>query len=545
MSNPVVQVNVSIQIAPPPAALQKTGALVSQGGTVTSPGTISPLTQLSDLTPLLAPAKANTSINYVGGAAEIATASPHNFPVGDVMNLTVANAAPAGYNGTYPCTITGPSSFQYALPASPGAETAAGTYQVADAAQLVQQATTFFAQGSTQGASVIELGPGGVNTGVAFLTAWIAANPQVLYGYIVPREWDGNANFIALAESLEGPSGLTYFWVTTTLANYQLYAGIKSILWLIEAPAYGVWPANPIEALSWAGGVATAQTQIAHGVQPGQWFQLAGAEPNGYDGWAQAQLGTSGTALIWGLAENPGSPVTAFGTLLASAYASAGVAPNEFSLASGFRTTLNYSPSSTNKVPPLNFAFEFGVTPFPGQGNAALISTILAAGGNLILPTSAGSVSPACFRGGKTADGMQFKWWYAIDWAQINLPRNMTAVLENGANNTQNPIDYNQDGINALQASAVSTMTLGLQSALVLDKIAQTTLSAPALALALDNGTYDGNTLINADPFGSYVVENPGDYPAGVYDGISVDFTPLKGFEGITINMTVSNFATG
>ena len=52
----IVTVQVSQTIAPTPNQLQKTGALISQGGTTLSTRTYSLLTQLADLTPLLAAA---------------------------------------------------------------------------------------------------------------------------------------------------------------------------------------------------------------------------------------------------------------------------------------------------------------------------------------------------------------------------------------------------------------------------------------------------------------------------------------------------------
>src|SRR5580692_10565502 len=110
MSNPVVNVAVSIQVAPAPSTLQKTGAFVSQGGTITTPGTKSLLTQFSDLTPLLTPAKANASLSQVSSTVSVTTAAPHGFTTGDSVNLTIAGVVPAGYNGSFPCSITGPSS---------------------------------------------------------------------------------------------------------------------------------------------------------------------------------------------------------------------------------------------------------------------------------------------------------------------------------------------------------------------------------------------------------------------------------------------------
>jgi hypothetical protein len=53
MSNPIVSVAVSVQIAPSPSTLQKQGAFISQGSTNTSPGTMSLLTQYSGLASLL------------------------------------------------------------------------------------------------------------------------------------------------------------------------------------------------------------------------------------------------------------------------------------------------------------------------------------------------------------------------------------------------------------------------------------------------------------------------------------------------------------
>jgi len=542
MSNPVVTINVSEQVAPAPATLQKTGALVSQGGTSTTPGTKSLLTQPSDLTPLLTPAKAIASISQVGSTVSVTTVEPDGFATGDTVNLTIAGMVPAGYNGGFTCSITGPSSFTYQLSTSPGAATVLGTYVPSEVNSLIQRVTTFFAQGTAQSAYVLELGAGNANDGVAFLTSWIAANPNVFYSYLVPRFWDGNAAFLSLLASFESTGAKTYFFVTTTLVTYQLYAGMKCVIWLIEAPAYGVWPANALTGLSWNSGVASATTTTNHGVLPGQWFQLSGSSPAGYNGWALAQQGTTGETLVWNLATNPGAE-SVLGTLLQSQNASAGIGATEFSLAAIFRVTLNYAPSSTNKVTPLNYGFVYGVTPFPVPGNNSLITTLLNANGNLIGTGAAGNISGTLVLGGKTADGNPFKYWYSVDWTQINLGVNLTAALIDGANNPQNPVDYDQPGINTLTQTAVSTMGTGISNGLVLNPIKQTALDAADLATALDLDTYGGNTLVNADPFGSYVAENPNDYESGTYNGLSVDYTPLRGFESITVNVIVSSFA--
>lgn len=543
MTNPVVQVSVSIQTAPLPSQLQKTGAFISQGATITSPGTRSILTQLSDLTPLLTGAKAISSITWVGGVASVTTVSPHGFTSGDSLPMTIAGAVPAGYNGAYLATITGPSSFTYPLVTGPGSNTTPGVYTPEDVTELLAMATTFFAQGAAQSVYVLELGAGNANDGVSFLSSWITANPGIFYSYLVPRYWDGVASYLALIAQFEATGSKTYFFTTTTLATYQLYtATMKSVVSLIEAPQYGVWPANALTAISWNTGVVTATTTTNHGVLPGQYFSIAGVSPSGYNGTFLALPGTGTNTLVYNLATNPGAE-TVLGTLVVSYYASAGIPSTEFSLASIFRVTLNYAPSSTNKVTPLNYAFVFGVTPFPTNGNSALINTLLAANVNLIGTGAAGGSSNALVLGGTTEDGNPFKYWYSIDNIQVNLQRNLIAALIAGANNPQNPVDYNQPGINTLQRTAVSTMSTGISAGLVLNPIKQTALSEADLQTALDLGTYASTTLVNADPFPSYSAENPNDYQNGVYNGISVDYVPLRGFESITVNVVVSNFA--
>lgn len=543
MTNPVVNVSVSIQTAPKPSQLQKTGAFISQGATITSPGTRSLLTQLSDLTPLLTGSKAISSITWVGGVASVTTVSPHGFTTGDSLPMTIAGAVPTGYNGSYLATITGPSSFTYPLVTGPGSNTTPGVYSPEDVGELLSMATTFFAQGAAQSVYVLELGAGNANDGVAFLTSWITANPSIFYSYLVPRFWDGVASYLALVANFDNTGSLTYFFTTTTLATYQLYtSAMKSVVSLIEAPQYGVWPANVLTAISWNTGVVTATTTTNHTVVPGQYFSIAGVSPSGYNGTFLALPGTATNTLVYNLTANPGTE-TVLGTLVQSFYASTGIPSTEFSLASVFRVTLNYAPSSTNKVTPLNYAYVFGVTPFPTNGNSALINTLLNANVNLIGTGAAGGSSNALVLGGTTEDGNPFKYWYSIDNIQVNLQRNLIAALIAGANNPQNPVDYNQPGINTLQQTAVSTMSTGISAGLVLNPIKQTILSAADLQTALDLGTYAQTTLVNADPFPSYSIENPNDYQNGVYNGIAVDYVPLRGFESIQVNVVVSNFA--
>lgn len=543
MTNPIVSVNVNVLAAPTPATLQKTGAFISQGATNTTPGTKSLLTQLSDLTPLLKGALALTSLAWSGGVVTATAAAPHGLTNGDTLPITIAGETPAAYNGTFTATVTGASTFTYPLASNPGAQSVAGVYTLEDVAELTAMATTFFAQGAQQSVYVLELGSGNASDGVTFLTAWIAANPGVFYSYLVPRYWDGNASFLTMLSQFTGTTKKTYFFVTSSLQNWQLYGAYKSAIVMIEAPAYGVWPANVLTALSQSGGDGTATTTTAHGVVPGQYFTLSGNTPAAWNGTYLALLGTTGSTLKFAVSSSIGAE-SVLGSLAASQYSSAGVPATELSHAADFWVTLNYKPSSANRVTPLNLSYLFGVTAFPTQGNAALLSALNTANINVVGTGAQGGISSTILIGGNVMDGKPFNYWYSVDWVQINVPRNITAALIAGANNPQNPVYFNQPGINGLQQVAVSTMNQGITNGLVLNPVKVTTLNALDFQTALDADTFSGFSVVNAEPFADYVAENPADYPAGVYDGFSIDYTPLIGFESITVNISVSQFAS-
>ena len=113
-----------------------------------------------------------------------------------------------------------------------------------------------------------------------------------------------------------------------------------------------------------------------------------------------------------------------------------------------------------------------------------------------------------------------FTYWYSVDWVQININRSISAAIINGSNNPINPLYYNQAGINTLQKVAQGTINSGISFGLVL---------APS--------------TVNAVTFNTYVTNNPGDYALGKYAGLSVTYTPARGFIQIIFNVNVSSFA--
>jgi hypothetical protein len=542
----IVVVNVSQTLAPAPPTLQKTGALISQGATNTSANTRTFLASPASLTPIILGAAALSNLTYSGGTVTATASANHGLPIGNPIELTIVGAAPAGYNGTFLCTPTTATAFTYPVPSSLASATAYGTWTAEDVSELVAMVDTFFAQGSQQGVWVLELGANSVTNGVSELSAWITANPGIFYSYLVPRTWDANAAFLAFLAGFESTTSKTYFYVTTTLATYQNYTPLmKCVKAMIECPVYGIWPANVLTGVTWSGGVATAVTTTNHGVLPGQYFTISGVVstliPAGYNGTFLALPGTATTNLIYALASNPGT-YSSGGTLVVSYYSSAGIPSTEFSHASDFQHDLNYSPSTTNKVTPNRFAFLFGVTPFPIQGNAALLQTLQTANINIVGTGAQGGISNTILLYGTTMDGQDFNYWYSVDWVQINLALNITNALINGSNNPINPLYYNQPGIDSLQQICVSTMNSGVTFGLVLGNTIQTALDGPGLSAAIDAESFINQTVVNAVPFVPYSISNPNDYGVGLYQGFAIIYTPARGFAQIVINVNVTNF---
>lgn len=457
MSTNIVVVNVSQTLAPAPSTLQKSGALVTQGGTTLAPGTLRLCTSLADLTSVLATPKPISALAWSaggGGVVTITTSAPHGYGVGDVIPITVAGTAPAGYSGNFTGTVTTTSQITYPLAVNPGSMTVPGTVVTGSRSELLSMGTTFFAQNGGQSVNVLELGEGVVNAGVTALAAFIAANPNTIYSYLMPRNWDNNSAFLAFMADYTAPDKKTYFFVTTVYANRAVYAGKKCVLALVEAP---VIPAT------------------------------------------------------------------------------------EFSLAAVFAVTLNYSPNSTAKVPPLSYAYVYGVTPYPVIGNQTTFTNLDIANVGWIGTGAEGGISNSIVFYGQLQDGNPFNYWYSADWFQINVQLNLANEVINGSNDPLAPLYYDQFGINRLQNRAAATAAQAVTNGLALGTVKTTTLPAQDFQLAYEAGDFLGFLAINAEPFNVYTAENPSDYAVGKYGGLACVYTPLRGFKQIIFNLNVTN----
>lgn len=238
MPNNIVIVNVSQQVASAPSLLQRTGAMISQGATTLTSGTTALITELSDLTAILKTATAITSIAWASGVATVTLAAAHNIPNGNVVQGQIMGAVPSGYNGTFPITSTGTTTFTYPLVSNPGAESTPGTFLLEAVSELAAAGDTFFAQGSQQAVYVLELGVGTTAAGVTALAAYLSNPTTQFYSYLVPQAWGTESTAPALFRQHDSPTSSVYFFVTTTTATYTDWTTIptKSAFLMLQSP---------------------------------------------------------------------------------------------------------------------------------------------------------------------------------------------------------------------------------------------------------------------------------------------------------------------
>ena len=240
----IVNVVVTQQVASAPNQLQQTGAFVSQGGTTLAAGTTQLLTQLSDLTSILRPATDISTITWTGSVVTVTTTTAHGIPSGDTVQIVIAGCTPTGYNGTFAGTATGTNTVTYPLVSDPGSSTVEGTLQLSNTLELAAMGNTFFAQGSTVSVFVLELGTTTVADGVTALNLYIEENVNHLptsptpqfYSYLLPTTWDVSDAQV-MATQYEGTTAQVYFYVTTTLATYAGWDGIKSVFAALQSPS--------------------------------------------------------------------------------------------------------------------------------------------------------------------------------------------------------------------------------------------------------------------------------------------------------------------
>lgn len=214
---------------------------------------------------------------------------------------------------------------------------------------------------------------------------------------------------------------------------------------------------------------------------------------------------------------------------------------SEFGSAGAFSSTLSWNPSSTQQVPPLEYAFLAGITPWSPYGNQSAFAGFATNNINYAGTGAEGGISNVILFGGNTQDGNPFNYWYSVDWAAINTDLAISNTVINGSNSAPY-LYYNQQGINRLQATALSIMRQAVSYGLANGTVIGTQLPYSQFAENFANGMYDGQIVVNAEPYTSYTKANPSDYSIGKYGGLALAYTPLRGFDQIIVNLNATTF---
>lgn len=456
----IVTINASVQQAPHPDNLQQTGGLVSQGGSIVTPGTAVMVYSVADVVAALTPAKANSTITWANSLVTVTTASPHGYTIGDTpLAVLIAGALPVGYDGNYFATVTGTNTLTYALQANPGAATAPGTVNLGTVGELLQMAKTYFANPAAPATYIVELGEGIPTEGVPELVTFIgtvAGTNKQIYGYLVPREWDDNAAFLAILPNYQAVSKQLYFWVTTTVANQAVYSG----------PAF---------------------------------------------------------KCVYAEVESPN------------------VAATEFSMASAFSNAMSQVPSSSNKLVPLNYSPSYGTTSYPIVGTQSTLNGLANHNVGWIGTGQQGGISTNIIYQGKMSDGNFWNFWFAVDWAQVQMGQAIANEVILGSASGTNPLYYNQAGINRLQNRVISQAKIGVGAGVGNGTVVLTQLDAATFQANLNAGIYAGQIVVNAEPFASYTAANPSDYAQGRYAGLTCVWIPQLPFLNVIFNLLATD----
>jgi hypothetical protein len=475
--NSIVTVQVNTILAPAAPGLQQRGAILSFGGTNTPVGTASYLTQFEDLAPILSEPMSIVDAVWTNGTMNVRTTDPLPASTGGVgtgIRVLMSGFLPAGINGQFDATVTGVDEFSYPQPINPGLTTQVGTVQLAAAADLNAQVSTFYRQGNASGVYVLEMGFH-TSFGNELLTFenFLNTNTLAYYGYLLPYSWGAAANIpslITLFQQFTNPEAMIYFWLTL---NPDAGAGLipktlKCVIQLMEAPSVK--------------GVRDAAL-------PGEYA--------------------------------------------------------EFTMAGVFYWGIQFRATAVTRVAPMCFKYIYGVTPYPVQNNSPLLVSFKQNAINYIQVGAEGGINYTNVYQGVTADGQDyFNWWWTIDWVQINANVALSNAIINGANNPLAPLYYDQFGINFLEAVLAGVMTTGVQLGMVNGTVLQTGYDPVTLSLQIQNGTFAGRCNVNAVPFLTYAAQNPDDYGAGEYDGLSTLFVPARGFVHILVVVVATNIVT-
>lgn len=242
MSFNIVTVNVSQTIGAIPSNLQQMSAMLSFGSTLQEPGKPVLLTQPSDITDLVNYPISSLEAEVQSFGTDFTLVLPADVSIkrdpGSELEITIQNCSPNTWNGTYLATVIDSNTLTWTVTDSSldGSPTTIGQVSITGSDELVTAVETFFAQGSSVGTYLLELGYQNdlPKDEIAALKAYMQEPLKRFYAYLVPETWKANTDFITLAKLYTANEAKQYFFVledTPDDTNYVTpYAGIKSII---------------------------------------------------------------------------------------------------------------------------------------------------------------------------------------------------------------------------------------------------------------------------------------------------------------------------
>lgn len=214
-----------------------------------------------------------------------------------------------------------------------------------------------------------------------------------------------------------------------------------------------------------------------------------------------------------------------------------------FDMAAPFQSAVSNDPGSSNQVPPMSYRFMYGTTVYPIKGHSATLKALESANVNYVGSAAEGGLSNMMLNKGHVMDGKPFNYWYSVAWAIINLELDLANEIINGSNDSVAPLYYDAPGVSRLQKRALKTMRSGVSYGLLTGEVFGPTLTQEEFARAYTNDEFTGLCVVNAVPYANYVKLNESAFLQGAYGGLSAIATPRRGFESITFNINVTNFA--
>lgn len=378
-------------------------------------------------------------------------------------------------------------------------------------AELNTMGTTFYAQGSSVGAYVLELGTQTSGAaGIEALNTWITANPGNFYAYLIPAAWDNTSEVVGSVVITAGGTGYTTAPTvafsgggggTGATATATVAGGIVTGV-TVTNPGSG-YTAAPTVAFTGAGTGATATVNLASELN------IIAADYASATGLTYFFIPTTVANVA---SYQPNKSVYAF-------VPSPTATSQEFGAAAHFYQWLVNNPGPASQLAPMAYRYLYGVTPWPATGYAANIQTVLSAYGNINLVPPQGGITNTCIFKGTTSDGSQSSWWYGIDWYQIAVTNDLADEVVNGSNQ-EPPLLYDQNGVNQLAGVAQRDLNTAISYGCAL------------------SGT------ITATSFSTYTAANPANYKAGIYQGLGANIVGQNGFLTVGIQLDAIEFAS-